>query len=319
MKLATLDDGTPDGALVVTDGEHFLLADAYAGSLAEALDRWPAVRDHLANLANRIHEGEGRKLDLAKVRAPLPRTHEWLDGSAYLSHVVLVRKARGAEPPASYREDPLMYQGGGGTMLGPRALLRRLDPTFGLDFEAEIGVLLRDTQQGVTPEEALHHIALFVLLNDVTYRGLVPAELEKGFGFLQSKPPTSFAPFAVTVDELHGAFRDGRVHGAVDVFRGGERFGSVDAGAEMHFSFGDLIAHAARTRPLPAGTIVGGGTIACEDASRGSSCIVERRMREQVAHGRIDTPYLDIGETVRIEMRIEGKSVFGAIENEVVP
>jgi len=217
------------------------------------------------------------------------------------------------------RTDPLMYQGGAGGMLPARAPMRVLDPTFGLDFEAEVGVVVRATEQGISPSDALDRVALVVLLNDVTYRGLAKDELAKGFGFVQSKPPTAFAPFAVTPDELGSAFRDGRLHRRVRIHRNDALFGDLDAAAEMHFSFGELIAHAARTRPLAAGTIVGSGTISSEGETAGCACIVERRMREQLQHGAASTPYLAVGETVTIDLVDDtGNSVFGALHHEVI-
>jgi len=316
VKLATLDDGTPDGALVVTDGERFLRATGIAATMREALDGWDEVQPALRSLVPRLVHGE--PLLAVRCLAPLPRTFEWLDGSAYISHVALVRRARGAELPARLREEPLMYQGSG-TFFGPRAPIRVFAPECGADFEAELGVILRGTELGTSAEDALDRIALVVLLDDVTLRGLVPAELEKGFGFVQSKPPTAFAPLAVTPDELGAAFRGGRLHARLVVTRSGERFGELPTGPEMHFSFGDLVAHAARTRPLAAGTVIGSGTISSEDARFGQACIVERRMRETIEEGAPLTPYLREGEVVTIEaFDANGASLFGAIVQEVI-
>lgn len=321
MRLATLEDGSRDGALSVisSDGARHLPAREVAPTLQAALDRWEESRPRLEALERRLCRGEGLPLDVGRCRAPLPRAYEWIDGSAYLSHVLLVRKARGAEPPETLRHDPLVYQGGSGVLLGPHDPLRLLDPSFGLDYEAELAVILGDTPIGTRAAHAPAYVRLVALCNDVTLRNLVPTELAKGFGFLQSKPSTAFAPFAVTPDELGGAFRDGRVHLAVRSSVNGERMGDPEAGPEMHFSFFDLVEHVCRTRALTAGTILGGGTVSNADPARGVSCIVERRVREILEHGEATTPFLGPGDTVRIEvLDAAGRSVFGAIEQRVV-
>lgn len=318
MRLATLDDGTIDGALVLTDGERILPVPAIARTMQQALDAWDEIEPALQACEPELRTGE--RFVPERCLAPLPRAYEWIDGSAYLAHVRLARRARGAPLPPRLEDDPLLYQGGGGTMLGSRARVRRLDPTFGLDFEGEIGVVLRATPLGIDARTALDHIALVVLLDDLTFRGLVPAELEKGFGFLQSKPPTAFAPIARTPDSFGGAFRDGRLHAQLVVRRGETIVGELATGPEMHFSFGELIAHAARTRPLCAGTILGSGTVSNERASSGAACLVERRARETIEFGEPRTPYLDVGEVVTIDARDpHGTSLFGAIVQEVIP
>jgi fumarylacetoacetate (FAA) hydrolase len=317
MRLATLRAGGRDGTLIVVrgDGAAYCRAGAIAPTLQAALDDWPAAEPALRDLARALEAGqvEAEALAPTALAAPLPRAYEWLDGSAFLSHVRLTRKARGAEPPADLLTSPLCYQGGSGTLLGPTAPLPFTDPTLGLDFEAELGVILGDVAMGARPEEAASSVRLLCLLNDVTLRNLVPAELAKGFGFLQAKPATAFAPFAVTPDELGGAWRDGRVHLRVRCRRGGHEVGRCDAGA-MHFSFFDLVAHVARTRRLTAGTIVGSGTVSNEDPDAGVSCLVETRMRETLATGTATTPYLQPGEDIEIDVRDDaGRSVFGAI------
>lgn len=323
MKLATLRDDTRDGRLLVVtrDGRRALAVDSIAKSLQAALDDWdrvaPALERASADL-NRDPE-RGFSLDTTKLAAPLPRAYEWLDGSAYLSHVILVRKARGAEPPATLREDPLVYQGASGVLLGPRDPILLGDVAHGLDFEAEICVILGDTPEGTSATDAARHVRLFLLANDITLRNLVPSELAKGFGFVQSKPATAFSPFAITADELGSAYREGRVHLRLRTEWNGVLVGDPEAGEPMHFSFFDLIAHVARTRSLTAGTILGSGTVSNDDPARGVSCIAERRMREVLEEGAAKTPFLVPGDRVRIEMLgPDGVSLFGAIEQEVV-
>jgi fumarylacetoacetate (FAA) hydrolase len=321
MRLGTLREGGRDGTLVLVahDGARFVRAGAVAHSLQAALDDWPHAEVALRALAARLDSGDiaGEPVVAPAFAAPLPRAYEWIDGSAFLSHVRLTRRSRGAEPPADLLTNPLVYQGGSGVLLGPRETLTVLDPAFGLDFEAEVAVITGDVPRGLTAQAAAGSVRLLCLLNDVTLRGLVPGELAKGFGFLQSKPPTSFAPYAVTPDELGDAWRDGRVHLPALCFRNGVAVGRADAG-EMHFSFFDLIAHAARTRPLVTGTIIGSGTVSSEDPQAGVSCLVEARMRETLATGAATTEYLRAGDLVRIEMRDdEGRDVFGRIEQRI--
>jgi fumarylacetoacetate (FAA) hydrolase len=249
----------------------------------------------------------------------LPRAYEWVDGSAFLNHVILVRKARGAEPPETLRTDPLVYQGGSGVLLGPTDDIVLGDVAWGLDFESEVCVILGDTPQGTRAGDAAAHIRLVMLANDVTLRNLVPTELAKSFGFFQSKPATAFSPFAVTVDELGDAWQDGRVHLRLRTSYNGALVGDTDAGPEMHFSFCDLIAHIAKTRAFVAGTIVGSGTVSNADRARGISCLAERRMIETIENGKPQTPFMKPGDSVHIEMRApDGSSIFGAIAQRVV-
>jgi len=330
MKLATLKDGTRDGALVVVskDLSRCLPAIEVAATMQEALDDWSEVQDGLIKLAAGVEAGLGEALDLALCHSPLPRAYQWADGSAYVNHVELVRKARGAEMPESFWSDPLMYQGGSDSFLAPTDDIPLGDPSWGLDFEGEVAVVTGDVSMGVSPEDALKHIRLVMIVNDVSLRGLIPAELGKGFGFFQSKPSSAFAPVAVTPDELGAAWRDGKLHRPLSVTYNNKPFGKADAGEDMTFDFGRLIAHAARTRPLGAGTIIGSGTVSnkleggpgkpVEAGGVGYSCIAEIRMIETIEHGEAKTPFMSVGDTVRIEMLdAEGHSIFGAIEQKV--
>jgi fumarylacetoacetate (FAA) hydrolase len=322
MKLATLHDGTRDGALLIVNraGDRWCRAAALAPSLQAALDTWDRVQPGLQALAVDLEQGRcaWEPVDSARLLSPLPRAYEWVDGSAYLNHIVLVRRARGAQPPATLRHDPLVYQGGSGVLLAPRAPLLLGRPEWGLDFEAEIAVILGDTPEGTSAAAAVGCIRLILLANDVTYRNLVPAELEKGFGFFCSKPATAFSPFAVTPDELGPAWRGGRVHLRLRSSLNGQLVGDPDAGDAMHFSFFDLIAHITKTRAYTAGTILGSGTVSNEDPERGVSCLAEKRVREQLEHGQAQTPFLQRGDHVRIEMLADdGSNVFGSIEQEV--
>ena len=322
MRLATVRDGSRDGALVVIDptGTRYTSAAAVAPSLQAALDDWERTAPELAKLAEALsHDPDGGEpLAVSGLSAPLPRAYEWVDGSAYLNHLRLVRQARGADLPADAREVPLVYQGGSSVLLGPTAPLELPDPAWGLDFEAEIAAVLGDVAQGTPRERASDAVRLFMLANDATYRNLVPAELARGFGFFQSKPATAFSPFAVTPDELGGAYRDGRVHLRLTTTLNDEVVGDVDAGPEMHFSFFDLIAHISRTRAFAAGTLLGSGTVSNADPQRGVSCLVERRAKETVEFGAPKSAYLKKGDRIRIEMRDPaGRSIFGAIEQVV--
>lgn len=323
MKLATLRDGSRDGRLVVVrrDNAVYAPADRVAPSLQAALDDWERAEPRLRELAADLEAGtvESFPLEPERLHAPLPRAYEWVDGSAYLNHVILVRKARGAEPPPSLREDPLVYQGGSGHFLGPTEDIPLPDPEWGLDFESEVAVVLGDTPRGTKAAEASRHVRLLLLVNDVTLRNLIPGELAKGFGFFQSKPATAFGPFAVTPDELGDAWRDGRVHLPLRTTYNGQVVGEIDAGAEMHFSFFDLVEHICKTRSFTAGTILGGGTVSTEDRTRGISCLAERRMIEIIETGAPKTPFMSVGDTVEIEMfDREGRSVFGRIRQRVV-
>jgi fumarylacetoacetate (FAA) hydrolase len=323
MKLATLRDETRDGRLAIVnrDGTRYVDATAIAPTLQSALDDWADAQPPLNALAVMLESGDvaSEPLDPRLLSAPLPRAYEWVDGSAYLSHIVLVRKARGAAPPPTLRSEPLVYQGGSGVLLGPTDPVVLLDPAWGLDFEGEICAVLGDTPQGLQPEEAERYVLLLMLANDLTYRNLVAAELEKGFGFFQSKPATAFSPFAVTPDELGAAWRNGRVHGRLRSSRNGEIVGDPEAGEPMHFSFFDLMAHITKTRAFTAGTLVGSGTISNEDPARGASCLAEVRMREALELGAPRTSFLQAGDRVRIEMiGSDGTTLFGAIDQEVV-
>lgn len=324
MKLATLRDGTRDGTLIVADdrGERYAPASSIAPTMQAALDSWQRVEPALRALAGDLREGrvEARPIDFARLGPPLPRAYEWVDGSAYINHIVLVRKARGAQPPETLETDPLVYQGGSGVLLGPRDPIPLADPTWGLDFESEICVVLGDTPQGTRKDEASRYVRLLMLANDVTLRNLVPNELAKGFGFFNSKPATGFSPFAITPDELGDAWNGGRVHLALRTELNGGLAGDPQAGPEMHFSFFDLIEHITKTRAFTAGTILGSGTVSNADPARGISCLAERRMREIIETGKATTEFLKVGDRVRIEMLdASGASLFGAIEQEVVP
>lgn len=322
MKLATLRNGTRDGTLVVvrSDAQRYAVADGIAPHLQAALDGWDETRPQLEQLAARLEAGEtgGEPLDISRLHSPLPRAYEWVDGSAYINHIVLVRKARGAEPPETLRTDPLVYQGGSGVLLAPTDDIPLPDASWGLDYEAEICAILGDTPRGVTSSEAGHHIKLLTLCNDVTFRNLIPPELKKGFGFFNSKPATAFSPFAITPDELGGAWHDGRVHLRLRSFVNGELTGDPEAGPEMHFSFFDLVQHICKTRSFTAGTILGSGTVSNEDPARGVSCLAERRMREIIDTGEAKTQFLNEGDTLHIEMRDhEGNDLFGPIRQKV--
>lgn len=323
MKLATLRSGGRDGTLAVVtkDGTRLAPAVGIAATLQAALDDWARAEPHLRALAERLERGAtpSQALDPRALHAPLPRAYEWVDGSAFLNHVILVRKARGAEPPETLRTDPLVYQGGSGVLLGPCDDIPLVDAAWGLDFESEVCVVLDDTPLGTSAADAAAHVKLVMLANDVTLRNLVPAELAKSFGFFQSKPATAFSPFAVTIDELGEAWRDGRVHLRLRTRYNDELVGDCDAGPEMHFSFFDLVAHLCKTRAFTAGTIVGSGTVSNADRARGISCLAERRMIETIEHGAPSTPFMKPGDRVQIEMRApDGSSLFGAISQKVI-
>jgi fumarylacetoacetate (FAA) hydrolase len=323
MKLATLRDGTRDGRLLVArrDGAVASPAGPEWPTLQRALDDWDRAAPALAAIAADLERGaiDGIPVDPERLAAPLPRAYEWIDGSAYLNHVILVRKARGAEPPPTLQTDPLIYQGGSGDLLGPRQPITLHDPAWGLDFESEVAVILGDVPLGTTAAEAAQHVRLIVLVNDVTLRNLVPVELAKGFGFFQSKPATGFSPFAVTPDELGAAWRDGRAQLRVRSTYNGAVVGDCDAGPEMHFSFFELIAHLAKTRRYTAGTILGSGTVSNAERARGISCLAERRMIETIDSGAPSTPFMKVGDTIAIEaFDAAGTSPFGAIIQQVI-
>lgn len=322
MKLGSLKSKSRDGELIVVsrDNSRAVKASHIAPSLREALENWPDLEPELRTLSESLNSGKAAKsfaIDAAALHSPLPRSFQWADGSAFIHHVKLVRMARNAPLPETLETVPLMYQGGSDSFLAPTEDIPQIDFGHGTDFEGEVAVILDDTPMGVSSDEALEKIRLIVLVNDVSLRGLVPEELAQGFGFFQSKPQTAFAPFAVTPDELGSAWRDGRVHLPLDIKYNGEFFGNADTGA-MHFHFGQLIAHAARTRPLMAGTIIGSGTVANEDRARGSSCLAERRMLEKIHEGVFKTPFMKVGDTVEMEIFNSGQSVFGRIAQKVV-
>ncbi|WP_225410174.1 fumarylacetoacetate hydrolase family protein [Stigmatella hybrida] len=322
MKLATLKDGTRDGRLIAVkrDNSVYALATHVAPTLQAALDDWEAREPQLRELAARLEAGtvESHPLDVRALLAPLPRAYEWLDGSAFLNHVLLVRKARGAEPPATLKTDPLVYQGGSGEFLAPTADIPLADEAWGMDFESEVCVILGDTPQGTKAAQAGRHIRLLMICNDVSLRNLIPDELAKGFGFVQSKPATAFGPFALTPDELGPAWKEGRVHLRLRSTLNGQLVGDTEAG-EMHFSFHELIQHLCKTRGFTAGTILGSGTVSNEDRARGISCLAERRMIEAIDEGKPRTPFMKPGDTIDIEMlNAEGQSLFGRISQKVV-
>ncbi len=330
MKLASLKGGR-DGRLVVVSKDlqrHLPLRGGSPATLQGALDDWANARPALEKLAARVDAGEGEPFDQAACHSPLPRAYQWADGSAYVNHVELVRKARGAKMPDSFWTDPLMYQGGSDSFLAPRDPIPVADEAFGIDFEAEIVAVTDDVPMGVSAEDALGHIQLVMLVNDVSLRGLIPAELAKGFGFFHSKPSSAFSPVAVTPDELGDAWRDGKLHLPLLSFFNGEPFGKPDAGVDMTFHFGQLVAHAAKTRPLCAGSLIGSGTISNKldggpgkpiaEGGVGYSCIAEIRTIETIENGRPSTSFMRFGDRVRIEMNDKnGASIFGTIEQTV--
>ncbi len=328
MKLASLK-ARRDGELVVVsrDLKTCLPAGSVVPTLQAALDEWDLFEPELRKLERDLEIG-GRDFEPAECAAPLPRAYQWADGSAYVNHVELVRKARGAEMPESFWTDPLMYQGGSDSLLGPRDAIQVADADWGIDFEAEVTVVTGDVPMGVGPEAALEHIRLVMLVNDVSLRNLIPGELAKGFGFFQSKPSSAFTPVAVTPDELGDHWRDGKLHLPLLSTLNGQAFGRPDAGIDMTFDFGRLIAHAARTRPLSAGTIIGSGTISNKldggpgrtiaNGGVGYSCLAELRTIETIEHGAPKTPFMQFGDRIRIEMLdSDGASIFGAIEQTV--
>ena len=332
MKLASLKDGR-DGRLVVVsrDLAHYAPATEAALTLQQALDDWASIAPRLDVIAKALEHGAAaaERFRERTAASPLPRAYQWVDGSAYLNHVELVRRARGAEMPPSFFADPLMYQGGSDTMLGPRDPILLADEAWGIDCEAEVAVIVDDVPMGIGPKEALDHIKLVMIVNDVSLRNLTGPELAKGFGFLHSKPPTAFSPVAVTLDELGSAWRDGKLHLPLLTSINTKPFGQPNAGQDMTFDFGQLIAHAATTRSLSAGTIVGSGTVSNKGpdggpglpvplGGAGYSCIAEIRTVETLLEGKPKTPYLSFGDTVRVEMKnAAGHSIFGAIEQQV--
>jgi len=325
VKLASLRRGHRDGrlAIVSRDLSRCQLVPGIAPTLQAALDDWSTIAPRLAERAAALEFSNSNTdvmpFDAAQCAAPLPRAYHWVDGSAYVNHVELVRKARGAEMPATFWTDPLVYQGGSDDLLGARDDVPFGDTAWGIDLEAEIAVITDDVPMGTNVEAAAGHIQLVALVNDWSLRALIPGELAKGFGFYQSKPATAFSPVVVTPDELGSAWRDSKVHLPLVSRINGQDFGRPDAGTDMTFSFAQLIAHATKTRRLGAGAIVGSGTVSNYDRSRGSSCLAEKRTLEQLEHGAPRTPFLQFGDRVSIEMfDAEGHSIFGALDNRVV-
>ncbi len=325
MKLATLKDGSRDGQLVVVSRDlsqaHY--ATGIANSLQQVLDDWAFMAPQLEDLSVALNRGRARHafaFDPAQCMAPLPRAFQWADGSAYLNHVELVRKARNATVPESFYTDPLMYQGGSDDFIGPRDPIVVPDEAYGIDFESEIAVITGDVAMQVSPEEALESVRLVMLVNDVSLRHLIPDELAKGFGFLQGKPATAFSPVAVTVDELGDAWQGGRLNGVLQSAWNGRRVGLCEAGPEMTFHFGQLIAHLAKTRRVRAGSVIGSGTVSNKDWAKGYSCIAEKRCIETIENGKPSTDFMRFGDTIRIEMKgRDGQSIFGAIDQTVTP
>jgi fumarylacetoacetate (FAA) hydrolase len=323
MKLASLRHGR-DGRLAVVsrDLKSCIAVPEIAPTLQAALDNWVHIAPKLAEVYERLNNGavnDAQWFDPKDCLSPLPRAYQWADGSAYVTHVELVRKARGAEMPPSFWTDPLMYQGGSDSFIGPTDPILAADEAWGIDFEAEVAVITDDVPMGASAVEAERHIQLVMLVNDVSLRNLIPNELGKNFGFFQSKPASAFSPVAVTPDELKDAWRDAKVHLPLQVRFNDETFGAPDAGIDMTFSFAQLIAHAAKTRALVAGTIVGSGTVSNKSGNVGSCCIAERRTLETIESGKPVTPFMKFGDRVRIEMFDgAGHSIFGAIDQHVV-
>ncbi|MET3928958.1 fumarylacetoacetate hydrolase family protein [Lysobacter soli] len=323
MKLGSLKEGGRDGTLIVVsrDLSRGVRASGIADTLQRALEDWSNIAPRLNALYDALNEGNAEgafDLDMAALAAPLPRAYEFVDGSAYLPHVERVRRARGAEVPESFYTDPLMYQAVSAGFYGPRDPVRVPSEDYGIDLEAEVVVVTDDVPMAATPEQAASHIQLVGLVNDVSLRNLIPNELAKGFGFLQSKPRSALSPVFVTPDELGDAWQGSKVHLPLTTHINGEWFGAPEAGVDMQFDFAQLVAHAAKTRPLSAGTIVGSGTVANEDTSLGASCFAEKRTVETLETGKPITPFMSFGDTVRIEMLSrDGESVFGAIEQRI--
>jgi fumarylacetoacetate (FAA) hydrolase len=323
MKLATVRNSSRDGQLVIVNRNmtRALPVSHIVSTLQEALDNWSRCVPLLRDAAESLEKGAvtSAPFRIERVMAPLPRAFQWVDGSAYVNHVELVRKARGAEMPASFWTDPLVYQGGSDDFLSANEDVAVASEEFGIDLEGEVAVITDDVPMGTSPDQARQHIKLLMLVNDWSLRNLIPAELGKGFGFYQSKPATAFSPVAVTPDELGDAWDGGKVNLPLTVEINGKPFGKPEAGIDMTFDFPRLISHVTKTRNARAGTIVGSGTISNYDGSRGSACLAERRTLEQIEHGKPVTPFLKFGDRVRIEMLdAAGRSVFGAIDQKVV-
>ncbi|QDP00629.1 fumarylacetoacetate hydrolase family protein [Thalassotalea sp. PS06] len=324
MKLATLKNNTRDGQLVVVSrdlSKAVSVADV-AATMQALIDNWAELSPKLESVYADLNSGnraDGFDFVEADCESPLPRAYQWADGSAYVNHVELVRKARNAEMPETFWTDPLMYQGGSDAFIGPRDNIEMGSTEWGIDFESEIAVITDDVPMGATPDEAEQHIKLLMLVNDVSLRNLIPGELAKGFGFFQSKPSSAFSPVAVTPDELGDAWNGKKLALPLVTHLNDELFGKPNAGVDMTFDFPTIVAHAAKTRPLGAGCIVGSGTISNYDRSAGSSCLAEKRMLEIIADGQASTPFMQFGDKVRIEMfDANGDSIFGSIDQTVV-
>lgn len=322
MKLASLK-GSRDGKLCVVNRNltHAILVTDIAPTLQTALDNWHAIATVLEEIYQKLNTGHAPhtfSFDPQQCMAPLPRAFQWADGSAYVNHVELVRKARNAEMPKEFWTDPLMYQGGSDYFLGPHDPIPVVDEAYGIDFESEVAIITDDVPMATSADDAGQHIRLLMLVNDVSLRNLIPQELMKGFGFFQSKPASSFSPVAVTPDELGTAWDGQRVHLPLYSYLNEQLFGHPNAGVDMTFSFPQLIAHAAKTRQLCAGSIIGSGTVSNLDRSVGSSCIAEKRMLEIIASGQASTPFMRFGDTIRIEMLHQKENIFGSIMQKVV-
>lgn len=323
MKLGSLKEGGRDGTLVVVsrDLTKAVRATGIAPNLQRALEDWSNLAPRLNALSDALNDGSADgvfDLDIRALAAPMPRAYEFVDGSAYLPHVERVRRARGAEVPESFYVDPLMYQAVSAGFLGPRDPVKVVSEDYGIDLEAEVVIVTDDVPMAVTPEAAAAHIQLVGLVNDVSLRNLIPGELAKGFGFVQSKPRSALSPVFVTLDELGDDWRDNKLHLPMLSHVNGEWFGAPEAGVDMQFDFAQLVAHVAKTRPLSAGTIVGSGTVANEDTTLGASCFAERRTVETLRDGKPSTPFMSFGDSVRIEMlNRDGISIFGAIEQRI--
>ena len=321
MKLATLNNGTRDGRLIlVSPDDHYIECEQWP-TLQLALDNWQQAEAELLQTYDLLRANSSDQvLNFSQLMAPLPRAYQWLDGSAYLNHVELVRKARGVTMPPEFLVDPLMYQGGSDTLLGCRDNITAASEDHGIDLEAEVCVITDDTPAACSLKEAGEHIKLIGILNDISLRNLIPAELAKGFGFIQGKPPTAFSPVFVTPDALNNHWQDCKVHLPLRVWINNQWFGHPNCGVDMQFNFAQLVAHAAKTRPLKAGTIIGSGTISNKDATKGFCCLAEIRMIETIAEGKPTTSFLKFGDTVKIDMLDQsGTSVFGSIEQQVMP
>lgn len=324
MKLASLKTGGRDGTLIVTDRSisRYRLAGDIAPTLQYVCENWSETAPGLKKIYDELNADAayGERISIDLLASPLPRAYQWLDGSAYLSHVERVRKARGAEMPPSFQVDPLMYQGGSDVFLGPWDNIYVEDIAWGADFEAEVAIITDDVPLGVRSEDAGSHIKLIMLVNDVSLRNLVPAELAKGFGFLHGKPPSAFSPVAITPDELGDSWLNDKVNLPLRVYLNERLFGDPNAGADMQFSFSQLIAHAAKTRPLGAGTIIGSGTVSNADLTRGCACLAEKRVLEIIGEGEAKTPFMQFGDRVRIEMLdATNNNLFGSIKQTVQP